>query len=193
MTSASVDRLKKCFIADPDTNLGIPVELTAADVRPYFEHQDLLGRIPASDFAPHVLDKEEQLPLSLPTDQPRDVPPIVPSEARSMTTPATEPVLEPSTAPEPNAVQFPIDETTVEEPTVSAEPVSEPVPEPAPLRRRGRPIGSKNKPRPCFNCTASTKCVVHCEACKSGLDCTLHTARQRCSRCTKTRLCEQHR
>ena len=30
--TAAVDRLKKCFVDDPDTNLGIPVELTAADV-----------------------------------------------------------------------------------------------------------------------------------------------------------------
>ena len=135
VTSASVDRLKKCFIADPDTNLGIPVELTAADVRPYFEHQDLLGRIPASDFAPHILDKEQQLPLSLPTDQPRDASPIVSPEARSTTTPATEPAFEPTSAPEPYALQPPIDVTPVEEPTVPAEPVSEPVPEPAPPRR----------------------------------------------------------
>ena len=193
VTSASINRLKKCFIADPDTNLGIPVELTAADVRPYFEHQDLLGRIPTSDFAPHILDKEQQLPLSLPADQPRDVPPIVSPEARSTTTPATEPAFEPTPAPEPDALQLPTDVTPVEEPMVTVEPISEPVPEPAPSRRRGRPLGSKNKPRPCPNCTASTKCVVHCEACKSGLGCTLHTARQCCPRCTRTRPCEQHR
>ena len=191
MTSASVDRLKKCFIADPDTNLGIPVELTAVDVRPYFEHQELLGRIPASDFSPHILDKEQQLPLSLPADQPQDIPPIVLPEACSTTTPATEPAFDPTSAPEPDALQPPIDVTPAEEPTVQAEPVSEPVPGPAPPRRRGRPLGSK--PRPCPNCTVSTKCVVHCEACKSGLDCTLHTAQQHCPRCTRTRLCEQHR
>ena len=133
MTSASVDRLKKCFIADPDTNLGIPVELTAADVRPYFEHQDLLGRIPASDFAPHILDKEQQLPLSLPTDQPRDVQPTVLPEARSSTAPATEPAFEPTPAPEPDTLQPPIDVTPAEEPTVPAEPVSSS--RPAPLRR----------------------------------------------------------
>ena len=176
VTSASVDRLKKRFISDPDTNLGIPVELTAADVRPYFEHQKLLGRIPASDFAPHILDKEQQLPLSLPTDQPRDVPPTVPPEAHSSTTPATESVPVPTPAPEPDALQPPIDVTPVEEPTVQAEPVPEPVPGPASPRRQGRPLGSKNKPCPCPNCTASTKCVVRCEACKSGLACTLHTA-----------------
>ena len=33
VTSAAVDRLKKCYITDPDTNLGVPVELTATDVR----------------------------------------------------------------------------------------------------------------------------------------------------------------
>ena len=43
VTSASVDRLKKCYITDPDTNLSIPMELTATVGRPYFEHQELLG------------------------------------------------------------------------------------------------------------------------------------------------------
>ena len=70
VTNASVDRLKKCYVSDSDMNLGVPVELTAADVRPYFKHQELLGRIPASDFAPDTIDKEQQLPFSLPTDQP---------------------------------------------------------------------------------------------------------------------------
>ena len=51
VTTAAVDRLKKCFVNYPDTNLGVPVELTATDVRPYFEHQELLGRLPASDFS----------------------------------------------------------------------------------------------------------------------------------------------
>ena len=128
MTSSSVDRLKKCSISDPDTNLGIPVELTATNVRPYFEHQELLGRIPAPDFAPHVLDEEQQLPLSLPTDPPRDVPPIVPPEARPSTTLATKFATEPTPAQEPDALQPPID-VTVEEPTVQAEP------EPSPPRR----------------------------------------------------------
>ena len=118
MPSTSVDRWKKCYISDPDTNLGIPVELTAADVRPYFEHQELLGQIPASDFAPHILDKELQLPLSLPTDQPRDVPPTVPPEASSSTTPVTESLPAPTPALEPDALQPPTDVTPVEEPTV---------------------------------------------------------------------------
>ena len=65
VTTASVDRLKKCYVSDPDTNLGVPIELTAADVWLYFEHQELLGRIPASEFAPHIIDKEQQLPFSI--------------------------------------------------------------------------------------------------------------------------------
>ena len=113
---------------DRDTNLGIPVELTAADVRPFFEHQGLLGRIPASDFAPHILDKEQQLPFSLPTDQPRDAPPTVSPEARSSTPPATEPVFVPTSAQEPDALQPPIDVTPAEEPTVHSEPVPGPAP-----------------------------------------------------------------
>ena len=78
ITSAAVDRLKKCYITDPETNLGVPVELTATDVRPYFEDQELLGRLPASDFAPHVFDKEQELPMALSTDVPRDDFPVLP-------------------------------------------------------------------------------------------------------------------
>ena len=37
--TASVDKSKKCYVLDPDTNLGIPVEVMAAYVRPYFEYQ----------------------------------------------------------------------------------------------------------------------------------------------------------
>ena len=74
--------LKKCYVADPETHLGVPVELTAADVCPYFEHQELLGRLPASDFAPHVFDKEQELPLALLTDRPRDDLPVTPAAVR---------------------------------------------------------------------------------------------------------------
>ena len=67
--TATVDRLKKCFVNDPDSNFnGIPVELTAADVRPYFEHQELVGRLLASDFATHIFAENQKLPFSLPSD-----------------------------------------------------------------------------------------------------------------------------
>ena len=79
VTSAAVDQLKKCYVADPETNLGVPVELTAADIRPYFENQELLGRLPASEFAPHVFDKEQELPLALFSHRPRDDLPTTPS------------------------------------------------------------------------------------------------------------------
>ena len=79
VTSAAVDRLKKSYVADPETNLGVPVELTAADVHPYFEDQELLGRLPASEFAPHVFDKEQELPLTLSSDLPRDNLPTKPA------------------------------------------------------------------------------------------------------------------
>ena len=68
VVSAAVDRLKKCYVNDPDTNLGIPVDITARDVRPYFENQELLGRIPIADFAPHTFYDEDELPHSAPRD-----------------------------------------------------------------------------------------------------------------------------
>ena len=105
--------------------LGIPVELAAADVRPYFEHQKLLGRIPVSDFAPHILDEEQQLPFSLPTDQPRDNWPNIPTEVEGTgpTTPATESVPAPAPALEPHALQPPVDVPPVEELPIPVEPV----------------------------------------------------------------------
>ena len=66
--TAAVDWLKKCFVADPDPNLGVPVELMAANVQPYFE-QELLGRLPASDFALNLFDEGQNLPFSLPPDR----------------------------------------------------------------------------------------------------------------------------
>ena len=201
VTTAAVDRLKKCFVNDPDTNLGVPVELTAADVRPFLEHQELLGRFPASDFAPHIFDKDQNLPLSLPSDQPKEglpeenrleesrkpvpveVPepaPVPPAPEQTLPTPAPEPI-----EPQPSARLLTIPEETALETELAPEL-------PAP-KRRGRPPGSKNKPRVCPRCTASLKCVVHCENCKSGLACNLHTVQDRCAKCTRTRPCAAHR
>ena len=150
VTSAAVDRLKKCYVTDPETNLGVPVELTATDVRPYFEHQDLLGRLPASEFAPHIFDREQELPFSLPPDQPRDEKPILPQgleeppRPKEIPTPMTEPVPEAS------------DLTSTPTSAPDLPTIEDPAPEPEPFvskRGRGRPPGSKNKPKVCPNCT----------------------------------------
>ena len=74
VTSAAVDRLKKCYITDPDTNLGVPVELTATDVRPYFRGSRIIGQ---TTWHPNLLrmsfDKEQELPMTLPASpSPRD-------------------------------------------------------------------------------------------------------------------------
>ena len=184
VTTAAVDRLKKCFVADPDTNLGIPVELTAANVRPYFEYQELLGRLPASDFAPHLFDEGQQLPFSLPFSLPLDRPEEGQQEQNrleqsrepvpvAVEKPAPAPLVpKPTPAPEQHAPQPPADSIPPQELTVPAEQVPEP---PLP-RRRGRPPGSKNKPCVCPNCTATYKCVAHCEFCKGGLACDSHNA-----------------
>ena len=181
-------------------NLGVPVELTATDVRPYFQHQELLGRLPASDFALHVFDQGQELPFSLPPGRPeegrpeenryeenREPVPItveepVPAPTAFKQTPATS-------APQTHAPQPVVEEPSPEE-TV---PPTEPLPEPPAPKRRGRPPGSKNKPRVCPNCTASSKCVAHCEFCKSGLACTQHTVQDRCGKCTRTRPCAAYR
>ena len=200
VTTAAVDRLKKCFVADPDTKLGIPVELTAANVRPYFEQQELLGRLPASEFSPHLFDEGQPLPLSVPPDRPEEglpednrleqsrEPVSVEIKEPTLATPAPKPTPATST-PKPHAVQPSVDLSPSQELTLPAEPVAEP---PLP-KRRGRPPGSKNKPHVCPNCTASSKCIAHCEFCKRGLPCDSHTARDRCTKCTKTRPCLAHR
>ena len=145
MTTAAVDQLKKCFVADPDTNLGIPIELTAADIRPYFEHQKLLlSGLPASDFASHLFDEGQHLPFSLPSDQleedrleeSRESVPVAVEEP----SPAP-PVLKPTPvtpAPKLHALQTPAELP----PTEDLAPPAELVPEPPPPERRGRPPGS---------------------------------------------------
>ena len=135
--------MKKCFVNDPDTNLGVPIELTAADVRPYFEHQELLGRFPASDFAPHIFDQDQNLPFSLPADQPKEglskenrfeesrklVPVEVPEPAPVPQAPEQIP---PTSTPEPIAPQPSVRSPTIpvrlptipEETALETEPVS---------------------------------------------------------------------
>ena len=124
-TSAAVDRLKKCYITDPDTNLGVPVELTATDVRPYFEDQELLGRLPASEFAPHVFDQEQELPMTLPSPSPRDE---VPSAPITEGGPSAPPTSAPATQlPEaPVAVPLPMEPLPESPPEAVIIPKSEP-------------------------------------------------------------------
>ena len=78
VTTVAIDRLKKCYSADPDTNLGIPVNIKASDVRPYYEHQELLGRIPISDFAPHIFSEHDNLPHTIPEENETQTPLQVP-------------------------------------------------------------------------------------------------------------------
>ena len=65
VVTVAIDRLKKCYVTDPEVNTGIPVNLTAADVRPYYEQQELLGRLPISDFAPHIFTDANSLPHTI--------------------------------------------------------------------------------------------------------------------------------
>ena len=161
---------------------------------------DLLDRLPASDFAPHLFDEGQPLPFSLPPDRPEEGPPEnsrleqsrepVPVEIKEPTPVPSVPKPAPAiSTPKPHAVQPSVDLSPSQESTLPAEPVAEP---PLP-KRRGRPPGSKNKPRVCPNCTATYKCVAHCESCEGGLACDSHTAQDRCTKCTKTRLCVAHR
>ena len=136
------------------------------------------------------------MPFSLPPDKPEEgslkgdqpVHSPAPVTVDEETTPAPAPLvptpaLTPQTQPSFREPVPPLDSTAP----------AEPLPEPPPPKRRGRPPGSKNKPGVCPNCTASSKCVAHCEFCKGGLACDSHTAQDRCLRCTKTRPCIAHR
>ena len=190
ITSAAVDRLKKCYISDPETNLGVPMELTVTDVRPYFEDQELLGRLPASEFAPHVFEKEQELPMTLPTTSPHDEIPKTPFiiEGQDVSEPSAS---SPSELPQevPTTISVPMESQTESVP----EEIVIPKPEPAEVsetrRSRGRPPGRKNKPKTCPNCTPDVSCVDHCAKCKTGSTCEQHTARQRCAKCIGTRTC----
>ena len=156
----------------------------------------MLGRLPASDFAPHIFDKDIKLPFSLPSDRPEEGLPEdnrleesrepVPVEVEELDPAPPVPKQTPATlAPKPHALQSPAELP----PPDDMAPPAEPIPEPLAPKRRGRPPGSKNKPRVCPNCTASSKCVVHCELCKGGLACDLHTAQDRCAKCARTCPC----
>ena len=186
ITAAAVDRLKKCYVTDPETNLGVPVELTATDVRPYFEDQELLGRLPASDFAPHVFDKEQELPMTLPSDSLRDDIPEIPERREAPTSHVPVSIEVPTAAK--SAVSEPIPEDVPEEVVIKSEPIEAPVPK----KGRGRPPGRKNRPKTCPNCAGNVPCVDHCPACRTGSACEQHTTRQRCAKCTRTRTCPAH-
>ena len=159
------------------------------------------GRLPASDFAQHIFDKDQNLPFSLPSDRPKEGLPegnrleesrkLVPAEVQepAPVPPASEQT-PPTPAPEPPAPQSSARLPTIPEETAFE---TEPAPEPPAPKRRGRPPGSKNKPRVCPHCTASFKYVAHCEDCKSGLACNQHTVQDRCAKCTRTRPCAAHR
>ena len=142
--------------------------------------------MPASDFAPHVFDKEQELPMALPADFPRDDFPVLP-ERREV----------PETS-EPTPVEVPVTaKPTIHDPTLDSIPEEVAIkPEPSEMietkRGRGRPPGRKNKPKVCPNCADNVPCVDHCSACKTRSACEQHTARQRCARCTRTRSCPAH-
>ena len=193
--AAAVDRLKKCYMVDPDTNIGVPVELTAADVRPYFENQELVGRLPISDFAPHIFEKEEELPLALsPQPDNRDliIPPTTDTEPAAIPEPASSKVVsQPATAHETlDTNDVPVDVS----PSETIPPVSISEPEIPPVaKRRGRPKGSKKKVFPCTLCTPNVPCVKHCENCLKRKGCQVHTEAEACRQCTRTRRCYKHK
>ena len=156
VTSTAIDRLKKCYVADLETNLGVPVELTAADVRPYFEHQELLGWLPASEFAPHVFDKEQELPLALFSDRPRDNLPATPvaiGEARSsLEVPAPLQAEKPAEAP----AAVPTHTESSAELALPEESASEPEPT---VAKRGR--GRLQVARTSWECAQIAPFLLH--------------------------------
>ena len=137
------------------------MELTATDVRPYFEDQELLGRLPSSEFAPHVFDKEQELPMTLPTPSPKDDLPVTPivAEDRGVTEPSTSFPTEPHSEPPPaETIPAEIPSEPVPAETVITKPETKEVPEVK--RGRGRPPGKRNKPKVCPNCTTQVPCVI---------------------------------
>ena len=71
--TVAVDRLKKCYLSDPETNQGVPVALRSQDLTPYFEDSsEVVGRIPANQLAPHLF--ADDLPFTVPEEHPEDPP-----------------------------------------------------------------------------------------------------------------------
>ena len=169
------------------------VELTATDVPPYFEDQELLGRLPAFEFAPHVFDKEQALPMTLPATSPRDDLPMTPTVVEGRDFPETSaPLSAERPSGVPTAASVPVELPSEPIFTETGIPKSEPIEVPDTKRSRGRPPGRRNKPKTCPNCTANAPCMDHCMQCKTGSACEQHTARQRCAKCTRTRSCVAH-
>ena len=209
-TTAAVDRLKKCTIRDPETNEGIPIDLKASDVAPYFEEgEEALGKIPASHFSPHLFDESSPLPFvdqPLPVSEPTiDHDPILPPvDPPPVNLPLPIPVEEEENAPVDN-------NPLPEEPVSPLPPTDEPPPVPPHARRRvtiqlpetrepteerrrpGRPMGARNKTWPCPRCVVDgPKCTIHCQACRTRQPCAQHSDSDRCAQCTRTRKCPRH-
>ena len=214
-TVAAVDRLKKCTIRDPETNEGVPIDLKASDVAPYYEEgEEVLGKIPVSEFAPHIFQDTSPLPFvdRGPIDErdPSTAPPLTllpadpPNEQESEIPDLPSPPLEkPSDQPTipDEEVHQPVNAPTEREPIEAPVPIetgrpaTPPIPSPAEpvIPRRGRPKGAKTKLRPCPNCVVDgPKCLTHCQACRARMQCPHHSEVDRCVRCTRTRRCRKH-
>ena len=73
--TVAVNRLKKCYLSDPETNEGVPVALQSQDLTPYFEDStEIVGRIPANQLAPHLFEDVDDLPFTIPEEHPEDPP-----------------------------------------------------------------------------------------------------------------------
>ena len=220
-TIAAVDRLKKCTIRDPETNEGIPIDLKASDVAPYYEEgEEMLGKIPVSQFSPHIFKETSALPfVDGPPAAGLDVtPPIIGPDfhtwASAPEEPVGAPVAEPPaplvsrpSAPIPDAPVEP-DSPPTENPPIREPPVPETPParaddgqptaeaqqeRPVPPRPRGRPLGARNKVYVCSKCSADgLNCAKHCRECSAGMHCPYHTERDRCRFCTRRRRCARH-
>ena len=222
-TTAAVDRLKKCTIRDPETNEGIPVDLKASDVAPYFEEgEEIMGKIPISKFAPHVFGESSLLPFV--DAEPEDELPLA---ADNVTTPRAllppaivdnnlqteDSNVENSPSPPPVIIsgdtEVPISEDDSTPPVPPRDPLppvrttsqreyetpSVPAPmRPLPKRPLGRPAGAKNKVWSCARCEENgPKCKVHCEACRARQSCPVHGDTGSCRQCTATRRCRRHK
>ena len=84
--TVAVDQLKKCYLSDPETNQGVPVLLRSQDLTPYLEDStEIVGRITANQFAPHLFEDVNDLLFTFPQEHPKD-----PPEARSYSLPQTQ-------------------------------------------------------------------------------------------------------
>ena len=168
--------------------------LQSRDLTPYFKDStEIVGRIPANQFAPHLFEDVDDLPYTIPEEHPED-----PPEARSDLPPQT-PALNRQSSPMPilpprRREQEQEFRPTPPLPPRDTESTSETPPtEELQTPKHSRPKGSKTVRKTCSKCIAFSTCDIHCNRCINHLPCSIPLQPGACSNCMPSEKCTVHK